>query len=325
MTVVRVLSPTSSTGLWCLHATFKLAPYIRFSCRIPRRESGVKQLRQSARQWLCCMGAGDHDPLDSPNSRNLSAEAAVHVALECMEYFQQGNLDALLKYLPGSVIDRAIDLKRSKFRDVSVMQTQSEMQGGLEDAELSLMELLTVTPPSALSIDSFAYRSLIFNPPLDVCLLSTLLVSPTRCFQRFAVTTFSGEEVALLLDLQLEEALEPKYRSLRVVHQWFLRGITGEPASLQAPEISNLGPVPKIGPELVVLAQLDALQRRDIPRVFRFASPSNCQMYEYDVSKFTAMLESDPYAPLLGHSDSEILNSKQTTADRAYIVVGKHV
>lgn len=319
MSAVRIPTrcpTTSSTGLWCVHTTLQLAPSIRFSCRIPWRESGVKHN-------LCCTGAGDHDSLDSPNSRNLSAEAAVQVALECMKYVQQGNLDALLKYLPDSVIDKAIDLKRSQFRDVSVRRTQSELQGGEEDAELSLMELLTVTPPSALTIDSFAYRSLLFNPPLDVCLLSTLLVSQTRCFQRFAVTTSSGEEVTLLLDLQLEESLEPKYRSLRVVHQWFLRGITGEPASLLAPE--TVGPVPEIGPELVVLAQLDALRRRDIPRVFNFASPSNGQMFEYDVSKFTAMLESDPYAPLLGHSTSEILNSKQTTADRAYVVVGKPV
>ena len=34
----------------------------------------------------------------------------------------------------------------------------------------------------------------------------------------------------LTVDMQLQESLQAKYRGLQLVHGWFLRGITGEPA-----------------------------------------------------------------------------------------------
>lgn len=317
---VALLYQCKPRGLSGLSFQRTLTPPIKIPCRIIRHESGPKNRGRNAHQRLYCVGGGDYEPLDS---RKDSAEAASRVALECMEYFQQGNLDAVLKYLPDSLIDKALDLKRSKFRDVLVSsQGQFQLQGSTEkNAELSLMELLELTLPSAFSFDSFAYRSLLFYPPLKTRSLSTLRVGQDRCLQRFEVTTFSGEDVTLLFDLQLEEALEPKYRSLRVVKQWFLRGITGEPASLIDPQ--TVRPCPEIGPEVVVTAQLDALQRRDIPGVFNFASAANRETFNSDISKFALMLESDPYFPLLGHSSSEILKSKQITAERAFIVVGK--
>jgi hypothetical protein len=36
--------------------------------------------------------------------------------------------------------------------------------------------------------------------------------------------------MVLTFELQLEEALEPKYRGLQLVHKWFLKAIKGEPA-----------------------------------------------------------------------------------------------
>ena len=36
--------------------------------------------------------------------------------------------------------------------------------------------------------------------------------------------------MVLTVDMQLQESLQPKYRGLQLVHRWFLRGITGEPA-----------------------------------------------------------------------------------------------
>ena len=67
--------------------------------------------------------------------------------------------------------------------------------------------------------------------------------------------------MVLTVDMQLQESLQAKYRGLQLVHRWFLRGITGEPAypgdlparmccrkiALQARRTWNRGCIP--GPE----------------------------------------------------------------------------
>lgn len=68
-----------------------------------------------------------------------------------------------------------------------------------------------------------------------------------------------------------------------------------------------VGPDPGLSPRQVVEIQLDALQRNDEPgpdagiaRVWQFAHPANRAMTG-PLSRFTAMIHSPPYRPLIDH------------------------
>jgi len=126
---------------------------------------------------------------------------------------------------------------------------------GVKLNDVTLTELLELAPAADFSADHFAMRGCILAQPASALPLSTLRISPQKCLQRYAVTTASGEEMVLVLTLELAEALEPKYRSVRVVTRWFLRSIKGEPAEQGVPEY----PARQHGPEAVVQAQLEAL------------------------------------------------------------------
>ncbi|KAK3233167.1 hypothetical protein CYMTET_56516, partial [Cymbomonas tetramitiformis] len=80
-------------------------------------------------------------------------------------------------------------------------------------------------------------------------------------------------------------------------------------------EPDHVGEMPRApdyahSPELVVLAQLAALQQFDVETVFAFASPAN-QEATGPVERFKGMLESPPYDILLGHRGYKILSSAQ--------------
>ena len=62
--------------------------------------------------------------------------------------------------------------------------------------------------------------------------------------------------MVITLRMVLEEALQPRYRSVQFVHRWFLAAATGEPAAAEPPA----EPAPQHGPESVVQAQLEALR-----------------------------------------------------------------
>jgi len=116
----------------------------------------------------------------------------------------------------------------------------------------------------------------------------------------------------------LAEALEPKYRSLRVRLQWFIRSICGEPSGEPPVE-----PCRQCGPESVVQAQLEALKNADVLGVLRFASPRNLAAFEGSAEAFSEMLRtSTTYSPLFACTSAEVLRCIQLSFDRAFAVVG---
>lgn len=154
-------------------------------------------------------------------------------------------------------------------------------------------------------------------PSIPPQILSTLRLSDTRCLTRFAVTTRTGEEMTLVLDLKLQTTLEPQYRSVQFVKRWFLRGMTGEAAIDQLPE----RPSPEHGPEAIARAQLHGLQIDDIAHVFQFASPTN-QQATGPLSRFDSMLRNGPFEPLIGHAHAEIMQAVQMSPHKCFITVG---
>jgi hypothetical protein len=238
-----------------------------------------------------------------------STEDAYHVAQTIIEIFKQGDPDSVMAFLPDEFIDNALERKRSRLG-----------APGVKLPDLTLLELLELARASDFHVDATAMRTLVLTPPTKVVPLSTLRVSPVKCLQRFALTAASGEEAAISFELQLFDALEAKYRSVRIIKKWFLRGITGEPSDVS--EDIPHAPHPRHGPETVVLAQLAALREGDVSRVWAFASPRNREAFDGNEARFSEMLRSPPYDSLLGHASSEILAAKQMTPTRIFVVVG---
>lgn len=158
----------------------------------------------------------------------------------------------------------------------------------------------------AVRTDCFSRRALLFGYPEEAQVLSSLCLGQ-RFVQRVRVTTQSGEKAILTFTLGVEEEVIPQYGGVRVVNNWVLDACTGEPDHAgempRAPEHAH-------SPELVVLAQLEALQRFDVETVFAFASPAN-QEATGPVERFKRMLESPPYDILLGHRGYKVLSSAQ--------------
>ena len=102
--------------------------------------------------------------------------------------------------------------------------------------------------------------------------LSSFALDANTFVQRLAVQLPSGERAVLTFTLGSEEEIKPQFRSMGVRHRWVLRSIKGEPDHMGD---TPTQPNPALSPELVVEAQLRALQDGDFASVFAFASPAN--------------------------------------------------
>ena len=173
-------------------------------CRLAHRSSStaISGLFDERRD-----GSGGLEPPDA------STEDAYEVAQSCMRLFTSGDTADIISHLPDAVIDNALDRKRSRLDNNDKKPPPAER---LTD-DLSFAELLELSPPTAFSTDAFAMRGLVFTPPAAASPLSTLRVTSSRCLQRYSVKAASGEDMVIVFDLQLEEALEPRYRSFGVV------------------------------------------------------------------------------------------------------------
>ncbi|GAX86609.1 hypothetical protein CEUSTIGMA_g14017.t1, partial [Chlamydomonas eustigma] len=128
-----------------------------------------------------------------------------------------------------------------------------------------------------------------------------------------------GEECVLTVDLQLQEGLISQYRSSpRIASLWRIRGVSGERGPSESLPTS---PTVTVGPETVVMAQLEALRICDIPGVYAFASPLN-KSATGPLSNFSRLFDSPVYKPLLGHTKAESLRRIQLTKDTYAEVVG---
>ena len=70
--------------------------------------------------------------------------------------------------------------------------------------------------------------------------------------------------------------------------------------------VSALLITPQTPPETVVQLQLEALQKDDMETVYQFASPSNKQAMG-PVIRFSEMVRSPPYDPLIHHSRASVM------------------
>jgi hypothetical protein len=159
--------------------------------------------------------------------------------------------------------------------------------------------------------DAYASRLLVYSYPAEHRVLSTLSLDEERCLVRAYVRAASGEEAILVLAIHLEDGLEARYRGLRLARRWALAGVCGEPgADDHPPERPGVAH----GPEAVVRAQLDALQRRDVRAAWAFAAPANRAAFGDDLAAFADVLRGETYGPLLGHAESEVLKSEMLGA-----------
>lgn len=202
------------------------------------------------------------DGRDPAPVRGSSPEEALAVAQRVVDLCRGAEKDAIINFLPEALVERCLQRSRARGEGWNLRTTGGSSDPGSSSSsssngDIGLDQLLSCCTTEDFPADAFAYRGLLLAPPKEVTMLSTLRLSPERCLQRCAVSTASGEDMVLVLDLQLEDALAPRYRSLQLVKQWILCGVTGEAATPELPAI----PQPCHGPEAVVAAQLQALRQ----------------------------------------------------------------
>ncbi|MEW5309463.1 MAG: hypothetical protein WDW38_001351 [Sanguina aurantia] len=215
------------------------------------------------------------------------------------ELVKSRDLDSMLALVPDEVVD--------------ALQQRKGTKNSFSAADAALLRKL----PN-FQLDSYAERHILFRAPSEVAPLSVLQVSPSKCVFRYAVSSPSGEQCVLSVVMSLQEGLTPQYGSSPiVVPAWRLASITGESASTDEPVTS---PAPCLSPEAAVQAQLQALKSDDLATVFAFASPGN-QAVTGPLRRFTAMLASPTYRPLVGYSSSEQQHAYMRSADSYTTVV----
>jgi len=240
-------------------------------------------------------------------------EEAIRVGDEIQSLFLVGatedGQDAIIEYLSDSVIDSNI-----------IRNTQRENDDDDDNEEFMCSFHRFISNASEFKVNAFAWRGVLFHPPKSMHRTSVLHVSDDRCIQRYFVETWSNEVMTIVFDLQKEETLRPTYRSIAVQSQWSLYGLLGESNN---PGMIIDAPSSIVGPEQMILSQLDAFSRGDVETAFRFASPENKKIFNNDVAVFDTMIKHNAqYAPLLQHDNAEILKSEQITSKNNMCVVG---
>eukprot|EP00803_Ostreobium_quekettii_P002544 evm.model.scf_2338.3 EVM.evm.TU.scf_2338.3 scf_2338:19969-23204(+) len=238
------------------------------------------------------------------------------VASEKLRYvLLHDSWEALLGCLPDSAVDRFL------FEMDNVQRPREQGKEVPEARWAQLERLAKVTSKEEFYMDACGTRTLTLNNLNNLQVLSSMLASSTSFVQRWHAKCCLGEEVILTVQLDREETAEPQYRGIRLSKRWVLRRITGEPV---VPDPLPSAPSSSWAPELVVMAQLEGLKYENAERVFAFASTAN-QAATGPVERFSQMLRAPPYAPLLGHSQSEILNAVlMGPAKKFFMLVAVH-
>lgn len=296
--------------------------------------SNGQQRRQQDLRIAKASGEDEVQPSDLPSTSGesplvscISACMAIVKILEAPTHPPISRLDNLLDYVPDSLLDKVIAKKKRK---TGIPGEEKE-----SDADTVRQPPVDITFDDILSLmkvgdiqsffDSFAMRLLVFQLPSPSPggggprILSSLMKNNAVGVHRVLVCSGREEEV-LTVTLQLQESLVgSQYRMApRLEHLWRLQRIQGEVVAQEdAPWLAG----PGLGPEAVVLGQLEALRRRDIPGVFSFASPRN-KAISGPLDRFARLLETPIYKPLLGHTKAESLRRLQMTKDTYAEVVG---
>lgn len=247
---------------------------------------------------------------DRGESTQLSTEDAMATAQRFLDALREADLEKVVEELP----DGAKDLYYEKFQEVDLEQRMRGVHfpvglvffGALQDTEVdqSIDEEISEIFDVSFFIDSYFKRVMLYNRPASVQPLSSLRISRGKFLHRFEAKTENGECVVFSVSCQVENSLQPCYKSVEVVRRWSITSVRGECAS-SAPR-----PSVELSPEVVVATQIEALRNLDFETVFAFASPSN-RSVTGPLDKFIGLLNTPFYVPLVGYTSMEILYSEQ--------------
>lgn len=253
-------------------------------------------------------------PRDEGADRGESTQLSTEDALATARRFLDGLLEADLEKVVEELPDGAKDLYYEKFQEVDLEQRMKGVHfpvglvffGALQDTEVeqSIDEEIREIFDVSFYIDSYFKRVMLYNRPVTVHPLSSLRISRGKFLHRFEAKTENGECVVFSISCQVENSLQPCYKSVEVVRRWSITSVRGECVS------SSMRPCVELSPEVVVATQIEALKNLDFETVFAFASPSN-RSVTGPLDKFIGLLNTPFYVPLVGYTSMEVLYSEQ--------------
>jgi hypothetical protein len=266
----------------------------------PRRRAPPAGRRDAERPVRCrAEEPGAEEPGAAPSG---GPEGALALAETVLALFAARDPEGAVPFVSDAAVDDAARLVRRR----------APAGAPAEPEQPRWVDVLRLAAAAgSFQGDAYASRLLVYSYPVEHRVLSTLSLDEERCLVRAYVRAASGEEAILVLAIHLEDGLEARYRGLRLARRWALAGVCGEPGAEDHPPER---PGVAHGPEAVVRAQLDALARRDARGAWAFAAPANRAAFGDDLAAFADMLRGETYGPLLGHAESEVLNSEMLGA-----------
>ena len=172
--------------------------------------------------------------------------------------------------------------------------------------------------------NAYTWRGLLFDPPDTWERKSVLQVEKHRCLIRYGITPkLSEEDIIMTVDMRLQDALKPTYRSIQIQPQWFVYGLLGESGyDVYTAQGYNESFHRRMGPETVAMCQLEDLKNKAIHRAWEWNTKRYKTMYNDDVDAFIQSFEDQNVQILLGHTSATILKSVQTSRFKNMIMVG---
>ena len=230
---------------------------------------------------------------------------AIDVADEIMRLCQDGEYDGIVQFLADQylTLQNGDPEERAKGLQAYICPDDQERDG-------------------KFPTNAYTWRGLLFDPPDTWERKSVLQVEKHRCLIRYGITPkLSEEDIIMTVDMRLQDALKPTYRSIQIQPQWFVYGLLGE--SAQGYDLAqgyNESFHRRMGPETVALCQLEDLKNTKIHRAWEW----NTKRYKtmYNVDAFIQSFEDQNMQILLGHTSATILKSVQTSRFKNMIMVG---
>lgn len=240
-----------------------------------------------------------------------TARQAIDVADEIMRLIQHGEYDGIVQYLA----DQYLTLQ----------------DGDLEEEGKGLHSYICPDDQEGdgkFPTNAYTWRGLLFDPPDTWERKSVLHVEKHRCLIRYGITPkLSEEDIIMTVDMRLQDALKPTYRSIQIQPQWFVYGLLGEPGhddqiALYAAQGYNENCHRRMGPETVAMCQLEDLKNTKIHMAWEWNTKKYKTMYNDDVDAFIQSFKHQNSQILLGHTSATILKSVQTSRFKNMIMVG---
>ncbi len=243
---------------------------------------------------------------------------AIEASDEIMRLCQDGAYDGVVQYLADEYLTlRQVDLQDEGKPLLYKYICPDDQRGDGTDNN------------GKFPTNSYAWRGVLFEPPETWERTSVLQVARTRCLVRYVVKpTISDERVVVNVDMRLEDALKPTYRSIQIAQQWFVHGMIGEPRHDDFAmyvtegiytERGHMG----MGPETVIMCQLEDFRNKNLQNAWRWNTKRYKKVYKNDVESFENSFINHPkYQTLLAHTSATVLKSIQMSSEKNMTMVG---